>query len=322
MAYTGAGKNISGQFGMPLYGIQGTLPPFTGNAFWVDASVGSDGNTGGPGDPVATLTQALTLATAGNNDVIYLNGTINPTAAVAWSKNNTHLVGLGLPSNIPNATITVANAAATTGAFTPLVNVTASGCIFQNINAVSGIAQAATQVCWAEAGGSNYYNGCTFNGNGALVASAQAGNRSLTIASAGNTFVDCVIGGDVILRATGNNFNIGYLAGAGSNTFEACQIVAYTSNTAAGFITAPASAMPGYQVFLNCQFIQDVTNTSGVTMAAGIIWAATTGTVLITPTTIFQGVTAIATTGNVYFVGVNPGGANSATTGNIAILAT
>lgn len=313
---------LASQFGMPLYGIPSGLPPMTGNYFFVDATNGSDGNTGGPQDPFATLTQAVTSATAGNNDVIFLNGSYSPTAALAWSKNNTHLVGLGFPSLAPNATITVANAAATTGSFSPLVNVTATGCIFMNINAVSGIAQASAQVCWAEAGGSNYYQGCTFNANGALVASAHAGNRSLTVASAGNTFVNCSIGGDTILRATGTNFNMAFLAGTGSNKFTSCLIPAYTSNTASGFVTVGAIALPGYQLFDDCQFIQDVANTSGVTMAAGIIMGGTTGTILLTPSTVFQGVTAIATTGNVYFVGMNPGGANSATAGSIAILAT
>jgi hypothetical protein len=147
VGYSTAGQNISGQFGMPLYGVPSGLPPFTGNYFWVDGTNGSDGNTGGPQDPFKTLTQAQNACLAGNNDVVFMNGTFSPTATFVWSKNNTHLVGLSL-TNFSPASIAVASTAATSGAFSPLVSVTATGCIFQNISALSGIAQAATQVCW------------------------------------------------------------------------------------------------------------------------------------------------------------------------------
>ena len=68
-------------------------------------------------------------------------------------------------------------------------NVTASGCIFRNITAISGIAQAAAQVCWAEAGGKNTYINCSFNQVASATAAAHAGNRALTIASVGNSFL-------------------------------------------------------------------------------------------------------------------------------------
>ena len=84
--YSIGGQNISGQFGMPLYGVAGT-PPFTGNFFWVDETNGSDGNTGGPQDPLATLKQAHSMCLAGNNDVVFLTGSNHTSATIAWSKN-------------------------------------------------------------------------------------------------------------------------------------------------------------------------------------------------------------------------------------------
>ena len=45
--FSTAGQNIASQFGMPLYGVAGKLPPMTGNFFWVNGTSGSDGNTGG-----------------------------------------------------------------------------------------------------------------------------------------------------------------------------------------------------------------------------------------------------------------------------------
>lgn len=320
MPYTTGGRNISGQFGMPLYGIQGVLPPFTGNSFWVDATNGSDGNTGGPQDPFATITQALTVAVSGNNDVIYLNGTYTPTASIAWNLNNTHMVGLG-QGNYPAATISCASTA-TAGAFSPLVNVTGTGCIFQNISAISGIAQAATQVCWAEAGGQNTYVNCNFSQVGNATAAAQAGCRALTLASTHNTFLNCTIGGDAIIRGTGTNFSVELLAGAGSSIFRGCVFPAYTSVAASTFVTTTATTLSGYFIFDACQFINDVNNTSGVTMTVAMTAAtASKATLLLTPTTTVVGVTnVVAAGGAVWFSGAPTG--TQAATGNQAVIGT
>lgn len=315
VGYSTGGQNISGQFGMPLFGVQGGLPPFTGNYFWVDGTNGSDGNTGGPQDPFKTLTQAQNSCLAGNNDVVFMNGTFSPTATFVWSKNNTHLIGLSV-TNFSAASISVASTAATTGAFSPLVSVTASGCIFQNISALSGIAQAATQVTWAEAGGSNTYIQCNFNQVGNATAGAQAGNRALTIASTNNLFQQCVIGGDAIIRATGTNFSVELLGGAGSSIFQGCTFPMYTSNTANSFVNTTATTLSGYFIFDDCVFVSDVNNTSGALPAVAITAAtASKSVVVLTPTTIAVGVTAMCVAGAVWIS--TPA---VATTGNKAII--
>lgn len=322
MPYTRTGQTIAGQFGMPLYGISG-IPPFTGNQFWVDETNGSDGNGGGPQNPLATLTQALSLCKAGNDDVVFLVGTVHLTSTLVWSKNRVHLIGLTGASNVGSALISVSSVTATAGAFTPLVNVTGAGCIFENISTLSGINQAATQVNWAEAGGKNFYQGCSFNQVGHATAAAQAGNRALTIASLSNTFVDCVIGGDQVVRATGTNFTVDLLAGAGSTTFQACTFSMFASAAADAHINAATTTISGFILLDDCQLIQDIENATATSLNAAIIANASAGgAILLTPTTISLGATAIATTGPVYFVGVNPGGANSATAGSIAIKAT
>ena len=319
VGYSTGGQNISGQFGMPLFGVQGTLPPFTGNYFWVDGTNGSDGNTGGPQDPFKTLTQAQTACLAGNNDVVFFNGTFSPTATFVWSKNNTHLIGQSLsPYGVPS--ISVANAAATSGAFSPLVNVTATGCIFQNFSVVSGIAQAATQVAWAEAGGNNTYIGVNINQVANATAGAQAGNRALTLASLNNYFQNCVIGGDAIIRATGTNFSVSLLDGAGSTTFRGCIFPIYTSVAANTFVTTASTALSGYFIFDGCSFINDVNNTSGTTMTVGMTMAtASKALALLTPSTMFVGVTNVVAAGGAVWFST---GASAAATGNQAIIGT
>lgn len=310
------------QFGMPLYGVSSMLP-FGGNYFWVNPSIGSDGSTGGPQDPFATLTQALSAATAGNNDVIFLTGTYNPTAAVTWSKNNTHLIGL-TGGYYGTAGIAVASTAATSGAFSPLVNVTATGCIFQNVAGLSGISQATNQIAWAEAGGQNTYINCNISQVGAAVAANAAGTRALTIASTNNTFQSCIIGGDAVARGTNANATIGLLSGAGSCKFKDCTFPMYSVIVGNTHVAALSNTIAGYFVFDDCQFVNDITMTNATSLSVALSVNATNGgAVLLTATTISLGATALATSGNsVYFVGSNPGGTNSSATGSIAILAT
>lgn len=318
MTFNQTWTNIASQFGMPLFGVSGNLP-FAGNYFWVDPVNGSDGNTGGPQDPFATLVQAHTAAKAGNNDVVFLTGTYSPAATLTWSKNNTHLIGLSAPgSAYPAASIAVANTAATTGAFSPLVNVTATGCYFANITVLSGIAQAATQVCWAEAGGSNTYNGMQFNQVGNATAAAQAGTRALTIASKNNTFTNCIIGSDAVVRATSANNSVDLLAGSGSSTFRHCVFPMWSSVAGNTFISAAAATVGGYILLDGCMLINDLGNTGYVANTAAIVNSSAVGVILLSASTVSVGATAIATTGNVYGAQPVPTG----TTSGIAVALT
>lgn len=304
--------NIASQFGMPLFGVSG-LPAFTGNVFWVNATLGSDGNTGGPQDPFATLSAAHSACLANNNDVVLFTGTISPTATLAWSKARTHLIGLG-----PSAKIAVANVAATTGAFSPLVNVTAAGCIFRGFSVVSGIAQAATQVAWAEAGGSNTYEGVTINQVGHATAAAQAGNRALTIASVGNSFTNCVIGGDQVVRATNANATLEFLATGGDNAFTNCVFAMWASAAGDTHVSAASATMSGYTTFANCSFVNNLQGAGGTSLTAAFALNGTAGGVaLLIGTTASVGATKISASGPVYVAGPVP----TAATSNLAVAA-
>ena len=309
--------NISSQFGMPLFGVAGVLP-FTGNYFWVDPVNGSDGNTGGPQDPLATLTQALAYTTNNNNDVIFLTGTYHTTATLNWSNNQTHLVGLCPPSNSDRARISSTGATA----FSPLVNVTGYGCKFINIGTFHGGFTGATgsQVCWnegASGGGRNYYSHCQFYGGGDATTAARAGMRSLTVTSSDeNVFEDCTIGLDTITRATNANASMEILGGSARTKMLRCLFQAYVSDVSDVHITAGAGAIDRYLLLEQCALINAVDSGSS-TMSAAITNSGSASIIL--NNCISVGATAIATTGPVY---VNQISAAGATTTGIGIKAT
>ena len=316
--FTQVGNNIASQFGMPLYGIQGSLPPFSGNSFWVDETNGSDGNTGGPQDPFKTLTQALAACTNNNNDVVYLVGTVHVTATVAWNKSRTHLIGLG-PTLDSEARARISQTGSTV--FSPLVNVTASECIFQNIGSFHGFVDLTTQICWAEAGQRNQYSHCAFLGMGnATGGASQAGSRSLTVGGVGgngeNTFTNCIIGLDTIVRST-TNASLEIINGSPRNVFRNCVFPCDTSSAGALFVTVGSGGMDRWALFDNCSFINAV-DSGSTTMSAGIIANASAGGSVLVQGGFSLGATAIATTGPVYVNGAVP----VATTSSIAIKAT
>jgi hypothetical protein len=303
--------NLASQFGMPLYGIAG-IPPFTGSQFWVNESTGSDGNTGGPQDPLATLTQALSLCADGNNDVVFLTGTVHTTATVTWSKNKTHLIGLS-PDLRSQARARISQTGSTV--FTPLVNVTASECIFRNIGSFHGFANASAQICWTDAGGRNEYTRCLFGGMGNATAAAQTGGRSLLVTggTGENTFTDCQIGIDTVTRSAANA-SLELAAATPRNTFSRCIFPCLTSAAGALWVTVGSGGMDRWALFSDCAFLNAVEST-GTTLTAGIIANAAAGGAIVLQNPVSLGATAIATTGPVYGIGNVP----VATTSGIAI---
>lgn len=314
MGYTRSGLNVSGQFGMPLYGISG-IPPFTGNQFWVNETTGSDGNTGGPQDPLATISQAYSLCTADNNDVVFATGTVHVSSTLTWAKNKTHLIGLA-PRLRSQARTRISQTGSSV--FTPLVSVTAQECIIDNIGSFHGFANASTQICWSDSGGRNQYNNCLFGGMGNATAAAQAGSRSLVVAgSTGeNTFTGCQIGLDTVVRST-TNASLEFTGGSPRNVFEKCIFPIDTSSAAALWITIGSGGIDRFALFQDCEFINAIESGS-TTLTAGIIANASAGGAVLLQNPISLGATAIATTGPVYIIGNVP----VATTSGIAIKAT
>ena len=89
--------------------------------------------------------------------------------------------------------------------FTPLVSVTADGCVFANFHVFHGYGTDEAQVAWAETGQRNSYFNIHIGGMGHQTAADNAGGRSLTVAGDGERyFKACTFGLDTITRGAAN----------------------------------------------------------------------------------------------------------------------
>lgn len=300
--------NIASQFGMPLFGVAGT-PPWTGNSFWVDQTYGSDGNTGGPQDPFRTLSQAHSVCLADNNDVVYLSGTASQTATLTWSKNKTHLIGLGA-GGIGSSRSRISQSGSTV--FSPLVTVSAAGCFFQNIATFHGFADASTQICWTDSGGRNYYKRCDFLGMGNATAAAQAGSRSLLITGTTGecTFEDCQIGLDTVVRATAVNASLELAAGSPRNVFRGCLFPMNTSLLTDLIVSIGSGGIDRWVVFDNCVFLNCI-ESGGTTATNAITASASAGGFVLLNNCMAVGFTNVSASGPVYVNQISAAGGNT-----------
>lgn len=263
-------------FGVPVIGGIGGIP-LTGRWIFVDVVSGSDGNTGGAGDPVQTLTQAYSLMTSGNNDVAIIVGdgttaaSVRLASSLTWAKDACHIVGMTAPTLIgQRARITTVSGA--TVNVNPLMTISANGCIFMNFSFFQGIGQSATDEKLIDITGQrNYFQNIQFGGIGAAAGAARAGSYVMKLGNGAgeNTFVGCVIGLETIQRSAANaNLVIGG-ASTQRNQFIDCQFMMAASATSPLFIDASAAnCLNGSTMtFRRCLF-QNLTGISGASNPA------------------------------------------------------
>lgn len=108
----------------------------TGKVFYVDGTLGSNGNLGtDPGQPLASINQATLSARANKGDIVVINPgytqTVTAAAGLAMNKAGVNYMGIGEGTLRPTITYTTAVAAST--------NVTAGNLTIQNLLFVTAI---------------------------------------------------------------------------------------------------------------------------------------------------------------------------------------
>jgi len=279
-------------FGVPVLPGVGGLP-FTGNAWFVKPSSGADGNSGNsPSSALKTISRALTLATANNNDVIYLiaesntaaNTTDYQSATLTWNKDLTHLVGVCAPSQFSQRA-RIAQLLTATG-ISPLMNITANGCYFANFSVFQGVADATSLVNVQVTGSRNAFQNVTFAGIGNATQVA-AGAASLKLAGASeNIFTNCVIGQDTI-SVDQNCTALWCTSSATRNSFVNCVFDAYISNAGFATVTIGANGIDRTMDFNACQFWAKSTNKAVTQTSVFSIPSISQGAIVLKDTSFF-----------------------------------
>lgn len=244
------------------------------NVYVVDPANGSDSNTGlSIGNPLASIEAAYAKCVANQHDVVvYIAGSSgnNLAAAMTWSKNYTHLIGLCAQSRVGQRA-RIFQTSTLTGA-SPLINVTATGCIFRDLYIFQGVNDATSLVNVQVTGGRNYFKNVHFAGGGHAAQAIDGGASLLINGGSENLFEDCVIGADTIDAATGMaGLVFAATGGAARNMFKNCLFSLQAGHAAARFVEVLGnSGIDRYQIFENCLFA----NLSGTAMTSAFVVAA------------------------------------------------
>lgn len=246
--------------------------------YFVDGTNGSDSAGGSFGKPLATLEEAYDRCVANHNDVIVIVGNATSqtlSAALTWSKNYTHLVGLCAPTHAAQRA-RIFQLSTLTGA-SPLLTISASGCVFKNFYIFQGVNDATSLINVQVNGGRNYFENVHFAGGG-HAAQAIDGGASLALGGSStceeNLFNRCTIGVDTIDAATGMMGLLFNGTEAHRNEFRDCRFRMRAGNSGAAFVEVmtTSAAIDRDTLFDNCIFINNSTATD---MASAFVIPAT-----------------------------------------------
>lgn len=286
--------------GMMYMGFPGL--PTGGTAWFVDPYYGADGNAGRrPDKPFKTLAKAHDVATADQNDIVYMLARSNTatyttdyqSATLDWNKDAVHLIGVNAGSRFsPRSRVAFASTYATAS---NLFTVSAKGCMFANLEFFAGVASATpTGGCMKLTGMRNHFVNCHIAGIGNDLMDKAGAYDLWFYDSAENYFENCVIGIDTVKRGTAANYGMLFTTAAGVGSartiFRGCLFPAWCES--AGnylFVSAnQANALDRFLLFDNC-----VLHNVGAAVAGGAqmtqamqIHAAANGHVILHNTTI------------------------------------
>lgn len=247
-------------YGIPI--LPSGIPP-GGDVHFLDPDTGSDSYDGkSPDRAFATLAAAEDALTANQNDVLFYianDASITLTAALTWDKDYTHFVGLCAPTHAAQRA-RIFQLSTLTGA-SPLLTISATGCIFANFYIFQGVADATSLINVSVTGGRNYFYNVHFAGGGHATQAIDGGASLKLDAAEENLFERCTIGVDTIDAATGM---VGMLMDgeAHRNLFRNCVFRMRAGNSGAAFVeVVDSTGIDRDNTFDNCLFINNSTAT-------------------------------------------------------------
>jgi hypothetical protein len=205
--------------------------------------------------------------------VVFISGDTGNalSAALTWSKDYTHLIGLS--SDLPGVGQRCRVTGSAAADLSVLVTFSGNGCIVRNIQFFNGGDADADAGAVIVSGSRNEFRNCFSAGMGHATPAARAGSYSLKVSGAENLFDRCAIGLDTIVRAAANP-ELWLASGATRNVFHRCRFLSY-SETAAKVLVLAEDGIDRWTEFEDCIFQNfsvnwavSLTNAFSVTAAA------------------------------------------------------
>ena len=225
--------------------------------YFVDPVNGSDSNAGTSlAAPKKSLQAAEELCVANQHDtVFFIAGATadNPTAAITWDKDYTHLIGIGSPLPGLGQRCRVVMLAATVA--TPVITISASGCIFKNLQFNQEKATGAASGVAIVTGSRNYFENVFFM----APTSATLASYSLKVSGSENVFYRCTVGQYTNFRSEAS-YGL-WLFGASTclrNKFVQCEFLSWQGGAGSAhahiYVDSAVAVVPWVIWFENCFF--------------------------------------------------------------------
>jgi len=244
------------------------LFPTQGNIFVVNPRTGSDNNPASYEAPLKGLRTAYEMATANQNDTIYLLGSGNAAgdttarlaASLVWAKDLVHLIGVNDGPLVSQRSRIAFEPAYNSAA--PMVDVTGSNCFFANVQMFMGVAGTVPLGSLRVAGSRNVFQNCHIAGIG-NDANDIAGAYSLFLdGAAENMFIGGAIGLDTVARGTNANSEILIDTASARNVFDGTLIYAMLEHATNHPLVklVDATSIDRFLRFRNCMFLNESVN--------------------------------------------------------------
>ncbi len=229
-----------------------------GNVYYVfsEYANANDNNDGtDPNYPLDTILAAYNKCVAGHNDVVCVIGQATGypvTQTLTWAKDYTHMIGVS--ADLYGVGQRVRITASTTADLASVMDITANGCYFKNVQFFNESDAAVDSGAVNISGWRNVFENCFFIGMGSAVAAARAGSYSVKLTGPENQFVRCSIGTQTMIRAANNAELIFAGASCLRNKFVQCEFLSWSVTAGKHLISLDATSVPWFTQFEDCAF--------------------------------------------------------------------
>jgi hypothetical protein len=306
--------------GIPVIGGGVGLAGTQGKVWHVKPSSGNDGNTGDtPDTAYKTLAQALSSATANQNDIVLMYQESNTAAsttdyqatALDWNKSGVHLIGVGA-APIIGSRVRIAQKS-TSLTISDLVTISANNCLIANIEIYQGVASAVpatsnTARALVVSGQRNKIVNCQISGIGDLSMDLSS-SCSLAVTGEENQFIGCYIGLDTVLRTTAVS-EVTISTAATRTIFDNCIVMSYCASAATTFkaLTLAAGSYHTMTILRDCMLCTEFNRTGATAAQTGAILHSAAGNVFLFGGGVF-GYLAVSTLDNANIIALTYVGA-------------